>query len=63
MYYVNAVPHIGHAYTTMIADTMARYDRIVGYDTFFVTGPDEHGQKIEEAAKAHCKTHKSTPMK
>ncbi len=58
IYYVNDVPHIGHAYTTIIADTMARYYRLVGYDTFFLTGTDEHGQKIEEAAKAHCKTPK-----
>ncbi|EDO9794338.1 methionine--tRNA ligase [Campylobacter fetus] len=58
IYYVNDVPHIGHAYTTIIADTMARYYRLVGYDTFFLTGTDEHGQKIEEAAKVHCKTPK-----
>ena len=51
IYYVNDVPHIGHAYTTIIADTMARYYRLKGYDTFFLTGTDEHGQKIEEAAK------------
>lgn len=51
IYYVNDVPHIGHAYTTIIADTLARFYRLVGYDTFFLTGTDEHGQKIEEAAK------------
>ena len=49
--YVNDVPHIGHAYTTIIADTMARYYRLKGYKTFFLTGTDEHGQKIEGAAK------------
>ncbi|AVK81061.1 methionine--tRNA ligase [Campylobacter fetus] len=58
IYYVNDVPHIGHAYTTIIADTMARYYRLVGYDTFFLTGTDEHGQKIEEAARSHGKTPK-----
>jgi methionyl-tRNA synthetase len=51
IYYVNDVPHIGHAYTTIIADTLARYSRMVGKDTFFLTGTDEHGQKIEESAK------------
>ena len=52
IYYVNDVPHIGHAYTTIIADTMARYYRLKGRETFFLTGTDEHGQKIEEAAKS-----------
>lgn len=56
IYYVNDVPHIGHAYTTIIADTMARYYRLIGRETFFLTGTDEHGQKIEEAAKARGKT-------
>lgn len=51
IYYVNDVAHIGHAYTTIIADTIARYSRMIGYDVFFLTGTDEHGQKIEEAAK------------
>jgi len=55
IYYVNDVPHIGHAYTTIIADTIARYARLKGMDTFFLTGTDEHGQKIEEAAKARGK--------
>jgi len=50
IYYVNDVPHIGHAYTTIIADTMARYYRLQGKKTYFLTGTDEHGQKIEEAA-------------
>ncbi|NPA50454.1 MAG: methionine--tRNA ligase, partial [Epsilonproteobacteria bacterium] len=58
IYYVNDVPHIGHAYTTVIADTIARYSRLVGYDTFFLTGTDEHGQKIEEAAKKRGKSPK-----
>ena len=56
IYYVNDVPHIGHAYTTIIADTLAIYSRMVGYDTFFLTGTDEHGQKIEQAAKQRGKT-------
>jgi methionyl-tRNA synthetase len=56
IYYVNDVPHIGHAYTTIIADTIARYARLKGMDTFFLTGTDEHGQKIEEAAKQRGKT-------
>lgn len=51
IYYVNDVPHIGHAYTTIIADTLARDARLKGKKTFFLTGTDEHGQKIEQAAK------------
>lgn len=51
IYYVNGVPHIGHAYTTFIADALARYKRLVGEETYFLTGTDEHGQKIEESAK------------
>ncbi len=50
IYYVNGEAHIGHAYTTFIADTMARYERLKGEKTFFLTGTDEHGQKIEESA-------------
>jgi methionyl-tRNA synthetase len=50
IYYINDVPHIGHAYTTAAADVMARYKRICGYDVFFLTGVDEHGQKAEKAA-------------
>lgn len=52
IYYVNDVPHIGHAYTTIAADAMARYKRMRGYDVMFVTGTDEHGQKIQQAASA-----------
>ncbi|QCI28177.1 methionine--tRNA ligase [Caminibacter pacificus] len=58
IYYVNDVPHIGHAYTTIIADTIARYSRLKGIDTFFLTGTDEHGQKIEEAARKRGKSPK-----
>ena len=58
IYYVNDVAHIGHAYTTIIADMLARYSRLVGYDTFFLTGTDEHGQKIADSAAARNKTPK-----
>ena len=51
IYYVNASPHIGHAYTTIVADVLSRYHRMAGDDTFFVTGTDEHGDKIAEAAQ------------
>jgi methionyl-tRNA synthetase len=56
IYYVNARPHIGHAYTTIACDTVARRQRMLGADTFFLTGTDEHGQKIERAAQAAGKT-------
>ena len=58
IYYVNDIAHIGHAYTTIIADTLARYSRLAGLDTFFLTGTDEHGQKIEESAKLRGKSAK-----
>jgi methionyl-tRNA synthetase len=51
IYYVNASPHIGHAYTTIVADVLARFHRMNGVNTFFVTGTDEHGDKIAEAAQ------------
>ncbi len=61
IYYVNDVPHIGHAYTTIAADVLARYKRLEGYGVFFLTGTDEHGQKVEKAAqergvdpRTHC---------
>jgi len=56
IYYVNARPHVGHAYTTIACDTIARRQRLLGADTFFLTGTDEHGQKIERAAQAAGKT-------
>ncbi len=56
IYYVNDIAHIGHAYTTVIADALAIYSRMVGHDTFFLTGTDEHGQKIEQAAQARGKS-------
>ena len=52
IYYVNDVPHLGHAYTTIAADTLARWHRSKGRDVRFITGTDEHGQKIERAASA-----------
>jgi methionyl-tRNA synthetase len=55
IYYVNDIPHIGHAYTTIAADVLARYKRLKGFDVFFLTGTDEHGQKIAEAAAAKGK--------
>jgi methionyl-tRNA synthetase len=61
IYYVNAKPHIGHAYTTVLGDVLARYRRALGGEAYLVTGTDEHGQKVQEAAKrrgmeplAHC---------
>jgi len=51
IYYVNDVPHIGHAYTTIAADIIARYNRLKGREVFFLTGTDEHGQKVEKAAQ------------
>ncbi|MGC9988300.1 MAG: methionine--tRNA ligase [Terriglobales bacterium] len=56
IYYVNAHPHIGHAYTTIACDTIARRHRMLGDDTWFLTGTDEHGQKIERAAQSAGKT-------
>ena len=61
IYYVNDVPHIGHAYTTIAADVLARFHRLIGQDVFFLTGLDEHGQKVQQAAakagidpQTHC---------
>ena len=61
IYYVNGEPHLGHAYTTLLADALAKYHRLFGDDVFFLTGTDEHGQKVQEAAikadmspQAHC---------
>ncbi len=50
IYYVNDKPHIGHAYCTVLADVLARYHRLFGLETWFLTGVDEHGQKVQEAA-------------
>jgi len=61
IYYVNDTPHIGHAYTTILADVLSRYHKVEGDDVFFLTGLDEHGQKVQQAAEkrglspqAHC---------
>ena len=51
IYYVNDIPHIGHAYTSYAADTLARYKKYCGNEVFFLTGTDEHGQKVEDSAK------------
>ncbi|MBU4397599.1 class I tRNA ligase family protein, partial [Patescibacteria group bacterium] len=51
IYYINDVPHIGHTCTTVIADVMARYRRLKGDSVFFLTGTDEHGQKVAESAE------------
>lgn len=51
IYYVNDKPHIGHAYCTILADAMARFQRLMGRETYFLTGTDEHGQKVQEAAE------------
>ncbi|MEE9176445.1 MAG: methionine--tRNA ligase [Thermodesulfobacteriota bacterium] len=53
IYYVNDVPHIGHAYTTIAADVIARFNRLQGNNVFFLTGTDEHGQKIERTAESN----------
>lgn len=51
IYYVNAQPHLGHAYTTIVADTITRFERLMGRDALFITGTDEHGDKIVQAAE------------
>ncbi len=56
IYYVNARPHLGHTYTTVAADTLARWKRMRGFDVRFLTGTDEHGQKIERSAAKNSKT-------
>ena len=56
IYYVNAAPHIGHAYTTIAAETIARIKRMQGYDVVLTSGTDEHGTKVERAASAQGKT-------
>ena len=70
IYYVNDVPHIGHAYTTIAADVLARWHRLIGEEVFFLTGLDEHGQKVQQAAakagitpQAHCDPTGSTISK
>ncbi|MBL0209912.1 MAG: methionine--tRNA ligase [Holophagaceae bacterium] len=59
IYYVNDIPHIGHTYTTVLADVIARFHRMMGEDVAFLTGTDEHGQKVEKAAAARGITPKA----
>ena len=54
IYYPSANFHIGHCYTTIIADAIARYKRLTGYDVFYLTGTDEHGLKIQKKAEEAC---------
>ena len=56
IYYVNAKPHIGHAYTTIVCDVYARFCRMMGYNVKFSTGTDEHGKKVEQSAKKNNRT-------
>jgi methionyl-tRNA synthetase len=58
IYYVNAAPHIGHAYTTIVADLVKRFKRMQGYDAVLTTGSDEHGVNVERAAQRAGKTPK-----
>ena len=58
IYYPNDIPHIGHAYTTLAADIIARWKRLKGENVFFLTGTDEHGKKIQEAAEKQGKKNK-----
>lgn len=59
IYYPNAAPHLGSAYTTVYADTLARYHRAIGEETYFLTGTDEHGEKIQQAAEANGESPKA----
>src|ERR1017187_9886342 len=56
IYYVNARPHLGHAYSTIVCDAIARRKRALSIETFFLTGTDEHGQKIERSAEKAGRT-------
>ena len=57
IYYVNGQPHLGHAYEMAVADVIARSRRSLGQEVFFLTGLDEHGQKVQQAAQAEGKNH------
>ena len=64
IYYVNDVPHIGHAYTTLACDVLARFMRLDGHEVYFLTGTDEHGQKVEKAAHgARASTRRPSPTR
>ena len=56
IYYVNDKPHIGHAYTTILADTLSRFRQLINQKTFFLTGLDEHGLKVQQAALKNNQT-------
>ena len=56
IYYVNGAPHIGHVYTTLACDVVARFKRLDGHEVKFLTGTDEHGQKVEQSARAAGET-------
>jgi methionyl-tRNA synthetase len=54
IYYINAQPHVGHAYTTMLSDAVARAHRLMGQDVYFLTGTDEHGQRRSPGFRRRC---------
>ena len=56
IYYTSGSPHVGHAYCSIMADTLARFHRLIGDEVFFLTGTDEHGQKVEEKAQESGKS-------
>ena len=61
IYYVNFKPHVGHAYSTIACDILARYYKLKNFDVYFLTGTDEHGQKVENAAnESNSKTQVQT---
>ena len=62
IYYVNDKPHIGHAYTTLACDVLARFKRLDGYDVMFLTGTDEHGQKGERPHRTRVSRRKPLPI-
>ena len=62
IYYVNGQPHIGHAYTTLACDVIARFKRLDGHDVLFLTGTDEHGQKVQQSAEAAAARSIDDPM-
>ena len=62
IFYVNDVPHIGHSYTTIAADVIARWHKLLGEDVFFLTGTDEHGKKIQQVAESKGKKPKELSL-
>ena len=63
IYYVTAKPHLGHAYTTIVGDAVARWHRLLGDNVHFLTGTDEHGQKVQQAAEAAGCRRRSSPTR